>query len=89
MTSITNVSDWHELCITDKTGHHFFKCTASPMSTMSEIRNLKQHLRLANHYPVRYTFLDIDSAVILLDGVPYTETTSDLDADALLKELGL
>lgn len=83
------MSDWHKLCITDKTGAEFFKCTASPMSTMSEIRNLKRHIEQAKASPNMYYFLCADSAVILLDGAPYSEPVSNLDADALLAELGI
>jgi hypothetical protein len=81
-------ADWHSLCITDKTGQEFFKCTASPMSTMSEIRNLKRHIKQAKASPKAYAFLDVATAVVMLDGAPYDQP-STLDADALLKELGL
>lgn len=82
-------NNWHDICITDKTGQQWYKTTASPMATLSEIRNMKIHLQFAVEFPEYYHFLDIDSAVILLDGVPYTQTTGNVDADALLKELGL
>lgn len=61
------------------------------MSTMSEIRNLQQHLKQAKNNPSQYYFLDIDSAVILLDGVVYHQPTLQdiLDDDQLFKELGL
>lgn len=88
----TNVSEWHNLCITDKTGVERFKCTASPMSTVSEIRNLKQHLAAARKQPSYYKFLDVDTAVIMLDGELYSEQESilsDEDIDNMLKELGM
>ena len=83
------MNDWHNLCITDKSGQEFFKCTASPMSTASEIKNLKRKLEEAKRRPSLYSFLDVDTATVMLDGKPYGEAVSNLDADALLKELGL
>lgn len=84
------MNEWHKLHITDKTGAEFFKCDASPMSTMSEIRNLKRHLEQAKASPKHYKFLDVASAVIMLDGAVYGEpATASFDADALLAELGL
>lgn len=86
------MNTWHKLCITDKSGVEHFKCTASPMSTMSEIRNLKQHLAAARKQPSYYKFLDVESAVIMLDGEVYSEQESilsDDDIDNMLKELGL
>lgn len=82
-------NNWHNLCITDKTGQQWYKTTASPMSTISELRNMKRHLQYAVEFPEHYQFLDIDSALILLDGVPYCQSIRNLDDDTLLKELGL
>jgi len=82
------MNQWHNICITDKTGAEFFCCNASPMYTMSEIRNLKRHIANAEQFPDMYKFLDVASAVILLDGVPYGEPC-EIDADAMLAELGL
>lgn len=85
------IEEWHVLCISDKTGKQFFKTTASPMSTMSEIKNLQRHIECAKskNKPQWYAFLDADSAVILLDGTVYGAPMSDLDADQMLKELEL
>lgn len=83
------MSNWHNIHITDKTGKEHFKTLASPMSTMSEIRNLQRHLEQAKKYPKAYTFLDVATAVIMLDGLPYGVPVSGIDDDALLKELGL
>lgn len=80
---------WHNIYITDKTGMEHFKTLASPMSTMSELRNLQRHLEQAKQRPMAYTFLDVATAVIMLDGLPYGVPVSGLDADAMLKELGL
>jgi hypothetical protein len=88
MNSTNEMSNWHNLHITDHTGQVFFPCTASPMATASEIKNLKAHLERAKMHQYIYHFLDIASAVIMLDGLPYGEA-SEIDADALLKELGL
>ena len=63
--------NWHHISITDKTGQQFFKTNASPVSTPSELKNLSRHLAQALVNPHAYAFLDIDSAYILLDGVPY------------------
>ena len=64
------MNDWHNVCITDKTGVERFKCLASPMSTMSEIRNLKRHIEQAKANPKAYPMLDVATAVIMLDGLP-------------------
>lgn len=83
------MSDWHKLHITDKSGKEFFKVTASPMSTMSEIRNLKRHIEQAKKAPSMYKMLDVATMVVMLDGMPYGDPVCELDADALLAELGL
>lgn len=88
------MSDWHNIYITDKTGAKFFNTTASPMSTMSEIRNLKRHVEQAKAYPHMYydAGIDVPSMVLMLDGTPWEaqyEGPLDMDADALLAELGL
>lgn len=84
------MNNWHNLCITDKSGKVMFNTTASPMSTMSEIRNLKQHIVQAKANPKAYKFLDVATAVIMLDGEVYSDPAeSEFDADALLAELGL
>lgn len=84
-----NMNEWHTLYITDKTGKKFFNTTASPMSTMSEIRNLKRHIEQAKARPNLYANLfDVATAVIMLDDVPYSEP-EDMSDDDLLKELGL
>lgn len=77
---------WHNVYITDKTGEKRFNTIASPSSTMSEIRNLQSHLREAKKRPQMYKFLDIESAMIMIDGEQYKEslTTDDFD---LLGEL--
>ncbi len=86
------MNEWHNIHITDKTGKVMFNTVASPMSTMSEIKNMKQKLAQAKALPAQYHFLDIDSAVIMLDGSVYSEQESilsDDDIDSMLAELGL
>jgi len=82
------MSNWHKVHITDKTGAQFFVCQASPMSTQSEIKNLQRHLSQAVKHPDVYKFLDVYSAVLMLDDTPYGANTS-IDSDELLAELGL
>ena len=81
-------NDWHAIHITDITGAEFFKCVASPMSTESEIKNLKKHLNAAQKNPSAYKFLDVATAKIVLDGSDYGVSV-DIDYDAMLAELGL
>jgi hypothetical protein len=73
---------WRNVYITDKSGEKTWNTTASPMSTISEIRNLKRHLELAKEFPQNYRFLDLATAVIMLDGQPY-----QMPDDELLAEL--
>ena len=76
------MNDWHTLYITDATGQKFFRCTASPMSTMSEIKNLKRHIEQAKAKPDMYKMLDVATMVLMLDDVPYSEP-KEIDADTL------
>lgn len=80
--------EWHNVYITDKTGKKFFNCDASPMSTMSEIRNLTRHLDAIKCNDKAYANVGIDSAsaVLMLDGEPY-QTIKDILDDDLLAEL--
>lgn len=80
------MNDWHKLHITDKTGQEFFKVTASPMSTTSEIKNLQQHIKAAQKNPDAYKFLDVATMVVMLDGSMYGAKT-EVDYDVLLAEL--
>jgi hypothetical protein len=90
MTISTISGDWNEVWITDKTGRRFFNTSASPMSTPSEIKNLKRHLDQSKTYRSHYSFLDIDSAVLMLNGtVYYNPSAPAIDVDSLLAELGL
>ena len=78
--------EWHKLHISDKTGGVFFRCTVSPMGTFSEIRNMKKRIEAAKRYRSHYSFLDVDSAHIVLDGERYSEPSA-ADLDAILDEL--
>jgi len=81
-------NDWHTIHITDKTGALFFKVTASPMATMSEIRNTTKHIEAikAGHPVYSKVGIDAESAVLMLDGTPY-QTMNDILDDDLLNEL--
>lgn len=80
-------NNWHNVYITDKSGRKMWNTTASPMSTMSEIKNLKRHLEAAAKHPDKYPSLDLATAVIMLDGEVYGEALTMSDEE-LLKELG-
>lgn len=82
------MTDWHNVYITDKNGGEHFNTVASPMSTNSEIKNLKRHLEQARKHPGAYRFLDVDSAVLMLDGEIYGDLLKMSDVE-LLAELGL
>jgi hypothetical protein len=79
-------NDWHEIHVSDKTGGVFFKTVASPMATESEIKNLKSHIKAAKQYRAHYSFLDADSAHIVLDGERYDDA-SEMSLDDILAEL--
>lgn len=78
-------NNWHNVYLTDKSGKKMWDTTASPMSTDSEIRNLKRHLEMAAKHPARYSFLDLATARIMVDGEPLIEMSDD----ELLAELGV
>ena len=82
------MNDWHSIYITDKTGKKFFSTQASPMSTMSEIRNLTRHLEAIKAGSKFYAKVNIDqaTAVLMLDGTQY-KTVDDILDDDLLAEL--
>lgn len=82
--------EWYTLCITDKSGNEQFRRTVDPTAVQSEIRNLQRHVSQAKANPKAYTFLDAQSAVILLNGSVYKEyEAADIDDDDLLRELGM
>ena len=82
------MNDWHNVYITDKTGKKFFNTSASPMSTMSEIRNLASHLEAVKAGSAAYAKvgIDQDTAKLMLDGEPWQSIDEILD-DELLEEL--
>jgi len=82
------MDNWHNIYITDCTGKKFFNTNASPMSTMSEIRNLKRHLDAIKSGDKAYSkvSVDKDTAILMLDGTPYQSMDDILD-DALLNDL--
>ena len=82
------MNNWHNVYITDKTGNKFFNTSASPMSTMSEIRNLTRHLEAIKAGNAAYVKVGIDQATakLMLDGEPWQSMDQILD-DELLAEL--
>lgn len=74
---------WHSIYITDKTGKKFFNTNASPMATMSEIRNLTRHLDAIKQGVKQYENIGIDAvtAILMLDGEEYKSIDSILDDD--------
>lgn len=80
------MNDWHNVYITDKSGKKFFNVDASPMSTMSEIRNLTRHIEAIKAGKKGYEFIDKESIKLMLDGEPY-QTMDDILDDDLLNEL--
>lgn len=81
-------NEWHNIYIMDKSGRKMWDTTASPMSTMSEIKNLQRHLEAAARHPEQYKNLDLATAVIMLDGDVYGEALT-MNDDELLKDLGI
>lgn len=78
-------NNWHNVYITDKTGRKMWNTTASPMSTMSEVRNLSRHIEQARKYPEHYKFLDVATAVVMVDG----QAPVEMSDEELLAELGV
>ena len=78
-------NQWHKIHIEDASGKQHFVTTASPMSTQSEIRNLKRHLEQAKKYPQQYKFLDVATARVVVDDEP-TINMSDDDLLELLNK---
>jgi len=76
-------NNWSEVCISDKTGKKSFVCIASPMSTLSEIRNLSRHLENAKNHPEQYKFLDVSSAFLMVNG------ERQMSDDEIFAELGV
>jgi len=84
------MSEWHNVYLTDKSGKKFFNSSCSPMSTISEIKNLTRHLDSIKAGCKGYDFIDKESAELMLDGTSYYGKSVSLDDildDDLLKEL--
>lgn len=83
------MSNWNNVYITDKTGRKMWNTTASPMSTLSELKNLQMHIVVAQERPHLYKFLDVATAKVMLNGIPYVQEPVNLDMtnDELLAEL--
>ncbi len=80
---MTNAS----VCIQDKNGKHW-NTLCSVDYTAPEIRNMQRHLQQAAKYPNQYHFLDLATAVILVNDNPYAPVFTSED-DELLKQLGV
>lgn len=74
--------------IQDKNGKYWNTLCATEFVS-SEIRNMQRHLDAAAKHPNAYRFLDLATAIILVDGVPYQSTDDDISDNELLKALGL
>ena len=79
--------EWHKLHITDKSGQIFFNCTASPKAVFSTLRNYQWYIADAKRYPEHFTFLDAETAFIVLDGERYGERYDEPTLDELYSEL--
>lgn len=84
------MNGWHSIYITDCTGSKFFNTQASPMSTASEIKNLKRHLEAIKAGDKSYAKVGIDkkTATLMLDDTPYQTIDDILDDDLLAELLG-
>jgi hypothetical protein len=60
--------NWNNIYIADANGGKHFNTEASPMSTDSEIKNLRSHLSNAKRNPHLYKFMDVETAFIVLNG---------------------
>ena len=77
---------WHNVYITDKTGKKFFDTSASPMSTLSEIRNLKRNVDRCKAGHEHYSFMDAQTVQLMVDGEPYG-VDNEITFDQMLAEL--
>jgi len=78
---------WHNAYITDKNKAKRFNTTATGFGIQSELKNLQRHIDNAKKFPQHYTFLDAETAYIMLDGEKYGQTLDDILDDDLLNEL--
>ena len=83
------MSDWNTVCIQDKNGR-YWNTTASPYATQSEINNMQKRLEQAKKHPNAFAFLDLQTAVIMVNGEPYQPNTAteEMGDEELLKALG-
>lgn len=82
------MNEWHNIYITDVSGKKFFNTQASPMSTMSEIRNLSRHIDAIKAGAKGYEFIDKTTAKLMLDGEPWQSMDDILDDDLLAELMG-
>ena len=76
-------NNWHNVYITDKSGRKMWNNTASPMATMSEVRNLTRKIEQARKHPAAFPGLDVATAVVMVDG----QSPIEMSDDELLAEL--
>ena len=79
-------NEWHTLYITDKSGKAYFKTTASPLATMSEVKNLSRHLEAIKSKAKGYEFADAETAVLMLDGAAYKSENAQASLDDILSD---
>ena len=78
------LSNTSTVCIQDKNGKHY-NTLCSADYTAPEIRNMQRHLEAARKHPEAYSFLDLKTAVIMVDGEAYGQLSAD--DEELLKQL--
>ena len=72
------MEQWNEIYVTDMSGKQYFRTTASPMATESEIKNLSRKLPHCD-------FIDQQTARIVLNGSPLGQV--EMSDDELLAAL--
>lgn len=77
--------------ITDKSGKRYWNTHCSVGHADPEIRNMQKRLEQAKKHPQAFAFLDLETAVIMLNGEPHSPNvdTEDMSDDELLAQLGL
>ena len=77
--------------ITDKSGKRYWNTHCSVGHADPEIHNMQRRLEWAAKNPKAFAFLDLETAVILVNGEPYQPNTAteEMSDEELLKALGL
>jgi hypothetical protein len=76
--------------IIDKKGIPYWKTHCSVGHADPEIRNMQRRLEWAAKNPKAFAFLDLQTAVIMVNGEPYQPNTAteEMGDEELLKALG-